>query len=289
MTGPVDHWQAVTAAQAYRDHVDRLITDLGSVRRLDATSVDAALDTWIRESDAAEVIGRTPGGAAHIARQAAREFSGFRVSEASNASHPLASLRIALLQQIDLAWWPATPDLVSDADVRADTELVDLPRARARGEVRFGFGVASDRLRRRGRDYAVQRVLPRREPRGAGLAFAAARGEIIAVLNEIADTVAALSPARTPRIWVTSTVRSVEHQCRLRRLGFTALVPSAHCRGWAADVEVEWFERFGAADALRDVLVGYQKQGTLNVIDEGRAWHLCLSPSAAPFYRHGRV
>ncbi len=288
MTGAVDHWRAVTAAQTYRDHVDRLIAELDAHGAVDSDVVGEALQAWIRRPDAAAVVDRTPGGAARIARQAAEEFSGFSASEASNAAHPLASLRIALLQQIDLAWWAATPDLTDAADVRASPELVDLVAARGRGEVRFGFGVASDRLPRRVRDYAVQRALPRREPRGPGLPFAVARPELVSVLNDIADTVAANAPVGTPRIWVTSIVRSIEHQRRLRRLGFTALLPSAHCRGWAADVEVAWFDRFGAADALREVLIDYQKQGTLNVIDEGRAWHLCLSPTAAELLRPGR-
>ena len=82
-------------------------------------------------------------------------------------------------------------------------------------------------------------------------------------------------------------MRSVHHQGRLRDLGFTALLPSAHCRGWAADVEMTWFERFGANGALRDVLLDYQASGVLNVIDEGRAWHLCLAPHAVARYAAG--
>jgi hypothetical protein len=285
VTGAVDHWRAVTAAQSYREHVDRLIIELGRSRLLDAAALGDALDAWIRLPDAAVIVDRTPGGAARIARQAAEEFSGFAASEASNASDPLASLRIALLQQIDLAWWTDVPDLVDAAAIDASTELVDLVEARARGEVRFGFGVASDALSRRVRDYAVQRLLPEREPRGPGLPFAAARPEMVALLNDITDAVARRAPDGTPAIWVTSIVRSVEHQRHLRRLGFTALLPSVHCRGWAADVEIAWFDRFGAADVLRDVLIDFQQQGQLNVIDEGRAWHLCLSPSAADGYR----
>jgi hypothetical protein len=284
VTGAVDHWRAVTAAQSYREHVDRLIGELAGSPHIDSAAVGEALDAWIRLPDAAVVVDRTPGGAARIARQAAEEFSGFSASAASNASDPLASLRIALLQQIDLAWWADVPDLADAVAVARSAELVDLTAVRARGGVRFGFGVASDRLARRVRDAAVQRLLPRREPRGPGLPFPAARPEVVAVLNDVADTVARQAPAGTPPIWVTSTVRSVEHQRRLRHLGFTALLPSVHCRGWAADVEVSWYERFGAAGLLRDVLIDFQKQGLLNVIDEGRAWHLCLSPSAAEAY-----
>ena len=93
-----------------------------------------------------------------------------------------------------------------------------------------------------------------------------------------------LAPAGTPVIRVNSIVRTVEHQNHLKTLGFSALSPSAHCRGWAADIEVTWFERFGAAGALREVLLDYLDRGVLNVIDEGRAWHICLSPDHAARY-----
>jgi hypothetical protein len=112
---------------------------------------------------------------------------------------------------------------------------------------------------------------------------------MVAVLNEVADRVALLAPPTAPAIWVNSIVRSVAHQRRLQQLGFTALLPSAHCRGWAADIELAWFDRFQAAAALRDVLFDYQASGELNVIDEGRAWHLCLAPHARDRYRRNHA
>ena len=39
-----------------------------------------------------------------------------------------------------------------------------------------------------------------------------------------------------------------------------------------------------AAGALREVLLDYLDRGVLNVIDEGRAWHICLSPDHAARY-----
>ena len=43
-------------------------------------------------------------------------------------------------------------------------------------------------------------------------------------------------------------------------------------------------ERFGAADVLREVLLDYLDRGVLNVIDEGRAWHVCLNPAEVERY-----
>ena len=114
--------------------------------------------------------------------------------------------------------------------------------------------------------------------------FTEIRPAMLALLNEIADRTAAACPPRTPPLWVTSVTRTVEHQQHLRSLGFSALTPSAHCRGWAADIEVSWFSDFDAAEQLKGVLNDYFDAGSLNVIDEGRAWHVCLNPTFADGY-----
>ena len=204
--------------------------------------------------------------------------------EASDATSGAGLVRILLLQNVDLLWWDAEPDFVTDADVAASTELVDLVDERRRGRVVFSFGVASDRLVRRGRDFLVQRLLPDREPRGPGLSCTRVRPAVLGVLNEVAGAVRAVAPGGTPAVRVTSITRTVVHQQRLKALGFSALLPSAHCRGWAADIEVAWFERFGADAALREVLLDYLDRGVLNVIDEGRAWHVCLNPDEVGRY-----
>ena len=46
-----------------------------------------------------------------------------------------------------------------------------------------------------------------------------------------------------------------------------------------------WFRGFGAAETLQGILLDYREQGVLNVIGEGQAWHLCLSPEHVAAYR----
>ncbi len=276
----------MSAADTYRARVEELVAELDVLPRGGPVGdVARLLDEWARLPDVRRLVQVVPGGADRVLRQSLREYASFVPAAASNASSPASLLRILLLQQIDLAWWSTVPDLIEAHEVPGCADLVDLRSVRAGGGVRFGFGVASDRLLRRSRDFLVQRLLPMREPRGAGLSFPYARTELVALLNEMADRVALLAPPGTPRIWVNSIVRTVAHQNRLRALGFTALLPSAHCRGWAADVEMEWFERFRAHGVLREVMLDYQSAGVLNVIDEGRAWHLCLAPYAVGQYR----
>ena len=225
------------------------------------------------------------GGTERLVTQSVEEYSRFIPSESSNASSAAGLVRILLLQNVDLVWWDKVDDFETVADITAHGDLLDLVALRRSGRVRFGFGVASDGLARRGRDFLVQRVRPNREPRGPGLSFTQIRPAMLGVLNEVAACVSEVAPAGTPPIYVTSVIRTVAHQIHLKSLGFSALLPSAHCRGWAADVEVAWFERFGAAGALKDVLIDYLDRGILNVIDEGRAWHVCLSPEHVERYQ----
>jgi len=230
------------------------------------------------------------GGQQRLIDQSVVEYGRFVPSVASNAATAAGLVRILLLQNVDLVWWDHDDDLLADADAVNAPDYLDLVAERRHGSVRFSFGVASDGIVRRGRDFLVQRLFPGHEPRGPGLSFTCIRPAMLGVLNEVADQVGQLAPRGTPPIRVNSIVRSVEHQRRLRALGFSALLPSAHCRGWAADIEVTWFERFAADDVLRDVLLDYLDRGVLNVIDEGRAWHICLAPDFVDHYaaRAGR-
>jgi hypothetical protein len=72
----------------------------------------------------------------------------------------------------------------------------------------------------------------------------------------------------------------MQHQHRLRSLGYAAVLPSSHCVGFACDVEMHWFRRFDQDNLLACLLIERQEAGQLNVIDEGQAWHLCVNPLA---------
>jgi hypothetical protein len=107
----------------------------------------------------------------------------------------------------------------------------------------------------------------------------------VALLNQCATEFAKNAPTGTSRLWVNSLTRSVVQQTQLRSLGYAAVLPSAHCTGYAADVEMAWFRRHGAHVALQQVLLGRLEDGDINVIDEGQAWHVCVSPRAVDALR----
>jgi len=192
--------------------------------------------------------------------------------------------KIVLLQQIDVVWYGAVPPFADEDAVRGSSELTSLAALRRRGELRFHYRVGTNAWPRRARDHAVRRWLPGLEPRSSGLSHPLARPVMVNVLNEIAGRFAEAVPAWRRGLWVNCIVRSTVDQLRLRQLGYSALLPSAHCTGHAADIELTWLDRHGVATALRDVLAAYRDEGTLNVIDEGQAWHVCLHPALIGHY-----
>ena len=273
----------------YRDAVDELVADLAFAGgdHPDVHKVVDVLDRWAGDAELGTVLRRLPSGGAIAWAALTDAVRRYAPSERSSARHLPALVRIFLLSQIDALWWSRAPMFATDADVRTSRQLVDLERLRLAGNLRFRYKLQPSGLPGRVRDHVVHRFLPAAEPVTAGLSFLRARPEVVAVLNGVARDLARLAPRGTPPLWLTSTVRSVEHQRRLRSLGYAAVLPSAHCAGYAADLEMRWFTRFGAAGTLAEVLLARQADGLLNVIDEGQAWHVCLSPVAVGAFADG--
>ena len=265
----------------YRVAVDDLVMEAS--RRLvpsDLLTAEALVAERLGQPEFASVLSRLVGGADAVTARLIGETRNYRPSVRSSASNLPAFIRIFLLSQIDSAWWSGMAPFVSDIDVLRSTELVDLTPLRSAKVLQFQYRGQSAGLPGRARDWAQRRTLPTIRPRTAGLRFTRSRPPVIAVVNGVARELAAALPPRTPRLWVTSMVRSVQHQHRLRSLGYAAVLPSSHCVGYACDVEMQWFRQFDRDNLLARLLIERQEAGQLNVIDEGQAWHLCLNPHA---------
>ncbi|MDN5789467.1 MAG: hypothetical protein L0H25_01180 [Micrococcales bacterium] len=271
---------------AYHLEVDTAVAELEAALTADADVSEAmgVLDHAFRGPVALEIMDRLPYSRAHLLTEAHRELERPKPGSASNARTHVGLVRILLLHQMDVMWWSEVEPYADDAAVEHAPELRSLPTLQEAGALRFRFATQPDALWGRGRDYMLRRLATRRRPNVSGMKFLVARPEIVAVLNEIADALKRRAPKGTPPLWVNSTVRSVEHQMHLSSLGYSALLPSSHCLGFGADVEMAWFERFGAYDALRAILFDYRDGDVLNIIDEGQAWHLCLSPDHLSAY-----
>jgi hypothetical protein len=277
--GPRVGTRQIPDLAAYRGAVTDLVAsferrDAGVNARLAAR----VLSRRLGDPDLAAVLTRTPNGSAGALERLLLEVRSYRPSPRSSATSLASLIRISLLAQIDALWWGREPAYPADSDVLGATELLDLDALRRGGLLRFRYRHQTASLAGRAARSVERRALPGRRPMTAGLRLARARPQAVALLNQIAIEFAGLAPPGTPQLWVTSLARSVEHQRRLRALGYAALLPSSHCVGYAADVEMAWFARFGAQRALQEVLLDRQSSGDINVIDEGQAWHLCLRP-----------
>lgn len=265
----------------YRAAVCDLVQEVTShPAAVDAAVIGELVAKRLGEPELRTVLARLDGGADAAAAGLAQEIRAFRPNGHNSASDLATFTRILLLSQIDAAWWRGTYPFARDSDVVESPDLVDLGQLRAAQVLRFGYRAQPAGLPGRSRDWVQHRFLPAYRPRVAGLRFPCSRPVVIAVVNQIAAEFAAVMPPRTPRIWVNSMVRSVQHQQRLRSLGYAAVLPSAHCAGYAADLESSWFRPFDPHNVLSRILREHQEAGMLNVIDEGRTWHLCVNPNA---------
>jgi hypothetical protein len=272
----------VSDVAAYREAVADLLAELAGPRGTSprAALAERVLARRLSEPEFTMIFSATPSGPEAAARRVLREARSYHHSSRSSATSLAAMIRIALLSQIDVLWWGHLPAYQSDSDVRAATDLLELDALRRDGKLLFRYRRQASTLVGRAARSAERKAAPGRAPRTAGLRFACARAPLIVLLNQIAADFAGLAPAGTPRLWVTSLTRSVSHQLHLRDLGYAALLPSAHCVGYAADIEMTWFRQFEAEEALQQVLLERQRAGEINVIDEGQAWHVCIRPGA---------
>jgi len=265
----------------YRVAVDDLVTEARASRRPpDLLDAEGVLDKRLGQQEFTAVLSRLDGGVDAVAARLITEIRNYQPSVRSSARDLPAFFRIFLLSQIDSWWWSGTVPFASDADVLSSAELADLGPLRSAKLLEFRYRAQSAGLPRRALDWAQRRALPALRPHTSGLRFTRSRPAVIAAANQIARDLAATLPPRAPRLWVTSMVRSVHHQRHLRSLGYSALLPSSHCIGYACDVDMQWFRRFDKDSLLVRILLERQAAGQLNVIDEGPAWHLCLNPLA---------
>jgi len=262
----------------YRAAVGDLVAEFGQFDSSDGLNAEHLLARRLGESPFTPVLEATPDGRDATIAKLLFEVRTYEPYPRNSASSVAALVRISMLAQIDSVWWGRQPSYQTDADLLDATELTNLDELSAIGQLRFKYRHQADTLLSRAARSAERRTMPGRSPRTAGLRMARTRPQAVAWLNQLADDFGRLAPPGTPPLWVTSLTRSVAHQRRLRELGYVALLPSAHCVGYAVDVEMAWYRRYHAHRILRGLLLDRQRADEVNIIDEGQAWHVCLRP-----------
>ena len=265
------------------DTFDRAVTDVlaetdAARERSGAEAAQRVLARRLAEPELVAVLGATPAGADATASALLQQLGEQRTT-LGRSQHAL--LRTLLLSQVDAVWWGHLEPYRTDLDVLGTADLVDLAGPLRAGRLGFRYRMQPTNLTGRLGRAAQRRIWPGRRPHTAGLRFSRARPQLVTLLNQVADQFSTLAPVGTPPLWVTSLARSVEHQDRLRALGYYTGQRSAHCVGYAADVAMSWYRRFGADRTLAGVLLERRAAGDLNIIDEGEVWHVCLHPATA--------
>lgn len=267
----------------YRRRVDEVA---GHCAAQPSSASAAALPDLLGEDPViAAVLRQHPVGIGHALSTLQDELASFVPNARSSAAHHGALVRIYLLHQIDVLWWGSTPGYATSAEVFAAQDLVDLEPLRRAGELRFRYNRQPTTLPHRIERAARRRLRPYAAPPSAGLRYTRARPEAVVLLNRLADELTAQHGHRYAGVWLNSAVRSEEHQQHLRSLGYSAMSSSAHCSGYALDIAVDWLRRLGSDAALKKILTDRRDAGEINVIDEGHAWHVCLSPGSLPGLR----
>jgi hypothetical protein len=276
---PLEHFSPCPPSLgSFREAVSDLVAEVGEAAPADARAAEHILAKRLGEHEFATVLEETPDGWDATVAKLLFEVRNFQPT-ARNATTTLASLvRISLLAQIDAVWWGRLPSYQRDSELSAAADLVDLDELDADGQLAFKFRHQAVTLVTRAARSAERHAMPGRAPRTAGILLARARPQAVAWLNDVAEEFAEIAPDGTPPLWVTSVARSVDHQRHLKSLGYIAPLPSAHCVGYAADIEMRWYRRFRAHRLLRGLLLDRQRAREINVIDEGQAWHVCLRP-----------
>ena len=245
------------------------MTDLAAEIAAVPEQAEAVLCRRLAEPDVMQLLLAAPGGSDQAARGILSEIRNFR----THGCDLPELVQTCLLAQVDAVWWGTAPAFQTDADVDRSDDLVDVTGAA------FRYRLQTDSVARRALRSLARQLAPDHSPDPVGLRFARTRPEVLALLGELSAEFARLGPAGLPPLWVTSLTRSVRHQFRLRSLGYTAMLPSSHCTGYAADIAMSWYRRCGADGLLRELLLDRCQAGLVNVIRGESTWHVCLSPS----------
>ncbi len=269
---------------SYRAAVSELVAEVSRFGDSDPVPTEHILTRRLDEVQFSDLLSATPDGRDETIAKLLFEVRNYQpstrnaVSQRSRSTSLAALIRISMLAQIDAVWWGRERGYLTDAEVLDSPELIDLDELSDAGQLRFRYRHQAESIVGRAARKAERRTMPGRSPRTAGLWLARTKPQAVAWLNQLAEEFAQLTPSGTPPLWVTSLTRSVAHQRRLKELGYIALLPSAHCVGYAADVEMAWYRRFHAHRILRGLLLDRQRADEVNVINEGQAWHVCLRP-----------
>ena len=198
-------------------------------------------------------------------------------------------IKILLEQQVERYWYVNYAVYENDADVSNDKELIDLVYSRKKNRILFTFTILREDSFWRLFNYIHRKIrclLNHPAKRTVGMRITKCKPATIALLNEITQNINKRIGRRTIKLQVNSILRTVVHQKHLSSLGYWAPTTTSHARGYAADIEREWYfqEEPQVFQVIQEILHDYYEKKIINLIDEERVWHICLNPQYIEYY-----
>ncbi|NJR14970.1 MAG: hypothetical protein HC785_04220 [Calothrix sp. CSU_2_0] len=200
-------------------------------------------------------------------------------------------IKILLEQQVERYWYVNHPVYENDADINNDKELIDLVYSKkTKNRILFEFTILREGSSYRLFNYIHRKIrclLNHPAKRTAGMRITKCKPATIALLNEINQNInERIGRAKTIKLQVNSILRTVVHQKYLSSLGYWAPTTTSHTKGYAADIEREWYfqEEPQIFQLIEEVLHEYYEQNIINLIDEEQVWHICLNPEYIKHY-----
>ncbi|GJD20967.1 hypothetical protein RIVM261_059230 [Rivularia sp. IAM M-261] len=200
-------------------------------------------------------------------------------------------IRILLEQQIERYWYGDYSAYENDTDIQNDKELIDLKDSlKIKNRIWFTLTILNEDSFFKLFNYIHRKIrcLSNHPAKGTvGMRITKCKPAIIALLNEINQNInECIGQAKPTKLQINSILRTVVHQKHLSSLGYWAPATTSHARGYAADIEREWYfkEEPKLFQVIQEILHQYYEQSIINLIEEDQVWHVCLNPQCIEYY-----
>lgn len=194
-----------------------------------------------------------------------------------------------LLLYIDFKWYHDYPEYMDDMFLNNNLDLLSLNNLKDNYQILFQYTTIKNGSLSRYHNSLRRRFdMLNNKPSGntIGMRTPYIKIELLGLLNEISIIISS-QYGRTIMIQVNSLIRTIEHQNQLLKIGYTYSTFSAHCKGYAIDIERKWYIMNDRPlfRIINNSLKIYAEKGIINLIDEGFVWHICLNPAYIETYQ----
>ncbi|NJL88986.1 MAG: hypothetical protein HC916_03645 [Coleofasciculaceae cyanobacterium SM2_1_6] len=197
-------------------------------------------------------------------------------------------INVLLKHQLEYLWYQDFPVYADPTAVAMDSQLLNLRSSQHKYQIKFGFTVLREDIFHKFINPLKRkfRIITNHPAQGTvGMKITKCKPEMLALLNEITQQ-STQNKSHPHRLQINSILRTVDHQKHLASLGYWAPPTSSHTTGYAADIEQLWYWQKDPIlfKQIQLVLNRYYQEGIINLIDEGKVWHICLNPQFRELY-----